>query len=358
MATPICYSRRALLATASMLLMSSCATPVSGGVYVAGLDTREPSLIGSPAGSPVWSPDGQDLIWSTEQGIQTWKSATDAREQLTADVVAGLPAYAPQGDQIAYFHAPESELILFNPRTRSVELRLDARAPGTTAPLAQMLSLGGPSWSPEGRQLAFTCWDGAGDEICVLNVLNGLVTQLTKLSEELSGRTAAGGRQNATSNMGPPAWSPDGASIAVAAYPERRGGASGLFVIDVAKGSARRLSDLQPNSKITWEADSGAVLFSAPSPDRSDVFRVDAEGRSQSVLTASRSDSARNPALLASGDIAAASSDGAIVVIRNQQEVERIYVEGLHADYPAAHPEREEFSFVAEPDLIPNYRAS
>jgi Tol biopolymer transport system component len=146
--------------------------------------------------------------------------------------------------------------------------------------------------------------------------------------------------------------------IAVAAYPERRGAASGVFVIDVAEGSARRLSDMLPNSRITWMADSSAVLVSATARDRSDVFKIAIDGSSPVNVTASQPGSSRNPALLANGDVIAASSDGAIVVLRDKGEVGRVRVEGLLADFPAAQPGGTEFSFEAGPDLIQNYRAS
>jgi TolB protein len=264
-------------------------------------------------------------------------------------------AYSPLGDQLAFLRLSVPELVIVDTRTWFVTLRVDARAPGTSLPMSQMLSFGGPSWSPDGEKLAFVCWDGAGDEICILDIRNGLAHQVTRLSEDLGGQVAAGERVRATSNIGPPAWSPDGATIAVAAYPERRGAASGLFVIDVAKGSARRLSELQPNSRITWLANSSAVLFSATFPDRSDVLEVAVNGRASVNVTESLPGSFRNPDLLDNGDVVVANSDGAIVVIRDQREVARVRVVGLAADFPAARPGGTEISFQAEPDLVRGY---
>lgn len=351
-------SRRKFIAAASILLATSCTASGVSGVHVSGLDSPEPRRVGTPPGPPVWSPDGDSLIWPTERGIEHWNAADGNHELLVPDGIAGLPAYSPDGRQIAYVRFPDPQLVVFGVEARRVDRRIDARSPATTAPMPQILDFGGPSWSPDGRQLAYSCWDGAGDEVCVVNVATSEVTQVTRLSEELRSQIAAGNAPNATSNMGPPAWSPDGTMIAVAAYPERRGAANGLFVIDVARGSARRLSELQPNSVVTWAADSSAVLFSAQSGDRSDVFMIPLAGGAPANVTEAQSGSSRNPAFLAGGRMVAASSDGAIVVLRGNSADGRIHLEGLFADFPATRPGRNEISFLAAPDLIQNFRAT
>ena len=351
-------SRRSILATAGILFSTACTSTARTGVYNVDLDDPAPTLIGETPGPPVWSPDGETLVWPTERGVEIWDAATRERELLVADSIAGLPAFSPDGSVVAYVRSQNPELILFNVADHRVEQRIDARSPGTPSETTQVLDIGGPSWSPDGRQLAFSCWDGAGDEICVLEVATSEVTQLTRLSEEFRTHIAAGDAPNATANMGPPAWSPDGARIAAAAYPERRGAASGLFVIDVEKGSARRLSDLQPNSVIVWAANSDAVLFSAMSRDRSDVFQVSLAGGAPTNVTRNLAGVSRNPALLADGDIVAATGDGAIVVLNGGRQSGRIHLAGVVSGFPAARPGRNEISFVATPDLIQSYRAT
>lgn len=304
----------------------------------------------------MWTPNGESLVWAIEHGIEMWHAGSGAHELLVADSIAGLPAFSPDGDRVAYIKISDFEFVLFSIMDRRVDLRIDARAPGTTRAMSEALHLGGPSWSPDGKQVAYLCWDGAGDEVCVLDVGSGQVSQLTKLSEDLKSRTAAGEALNATSNMGPPSWSPDGVRIAVTAYPERRGAASGLFAIDVAGGRAYRLSDLLPNSVISWTADSSAVVFSATSNEKSDVILVSADGGTPENVTRAQTGSWRNPVFLANGDIAVSSSEGAIVVLRDKREFGRVSVSGLFADYPATRPGSSEISFQATPNIIPSYR--
>ena len=127
-------------------------------------------------------------------------------------------AWSPDGRQIAYveIHMPElgSPLYVVN-------------ADGTgkhrlTRPL--MVDLGGPSWSPDGRTLAFT---GLGAEIYTVHA-DG--TRLRKLTRSPGWNFF-------------PDWSPDGRRILFASG---RDGGTDLFVMN-ADGSGQRNLTHTPN---------------------------------------------------------------------------------------------------------------
>jgi Tol biopolymer transport system component len=223
------------------------------------------------------------------------------------------------------------------------------------APLALQV-LGGPSWSPDGERLAFVCWDGTGDEICVVDTDGTRRRQVTRIAAREGANTAdAQDFMPAAANVGPPAWSPDGMSLAVAAYPERRGAASGVFVVDLERGTARRISSLLPTSEISWYPDGAALLFSAVEKGRSDAIRATVGYTSTTKLTASLPEGARDPVLSADGQRVAVSSGAAIVVLDHDGNMQSLDELGLRGRYPAWNADGNSIAFAASPDPIAVY---
>jgi Tol biopolymer transport system component len=250
----------------------------------------------------------------------------------------------------------QQDLVVIDASTGEQRLRTPVRnrADGP-APLA-LLVLGGPSWSPDGARLAFVCWDGTGDEICVVDVDGTRRRQVTRIAAREGANTAdAQDFLPAAANVGPPAWSPDGMSLAVAAYPEKRGAASGVFVVDLERGAARRISSLLPTSDISWYPDGTALLFSADEKGRSDAIRAKVSNASATKLTASMPEGARDPALSADGQHVAVSSGGNIIVLDLDGDMRSLNELGLRGRYPAWSADGDSIAFAASPDPIAVY---
>jgi Tol biopolymer transport system component len=318
------------------------------GIYLLAGGSDEPEWMGEDAGIPVWSPDGGELAWASEDGLMVASLESGQTRVLKQLHVVGRPAWSPKGDAIAFVEDGAASLVLANSATGKVLLETPVSTQSVGQKAKELLALGGPSWSPNGARLAYVCWDGAGDELCVMNADGTDARTVTKLEPASNAPGAA------SSNVGPPAWSPDGATIAVAAYPERRGAAAGVFLIDLDQGTARRIAKLLPNSEITWTADGEALVFSALEKGRSDVWRVDVNSSESAKLTADLVKGGRNPALSPDGTELAVASGAAIIVLSGPDVNRQIDMHGLRGMTPAWSPSGQ-IAFAAVPNPIQTY---
>ena len=188
--------------------------------------------------------------------------------------------------------------------------------------------------------------------MCVVGADGSGLRQITRVAPAGDGAGFAG------AHLGPAVWSPDGALFAVAAYPERRGAASGVFVVDPQRGSSNRVSELVPSSALIWGSDGDAVVFAATSDGRSDVFQVETADGEVHNLTSSLAQPARDPALAPQGGRLAVASGGAIVVFAAGTASPDLTVRAandLRASQPAWSADGETLAFTASADPITTY---
>lgn len=329
---------------------------VESGVFVALPEQAAPGWIGASAGSPAWSPTADSVVWGGEDGL--FLKALSAREptRLYESAVVGKTAWSPDGMTLAFIDRNRASLVVMDAASGIVQFNEPvSRNVGGSVPFS-LLTLGGPSWSPDGSLLAFVCWDGAGDEICVIQTDGSNRRQVTHLEpSEVDVNSGAAPFVPAESNAGPPSWSPDGAFLAVAAYPERSGAPRGVFVIDLQLGSARRVSSVVPNSAISWFPDGDSVLFSATQEGRSDALRVAVKELGEERMTAQLPAGARHPALASGGGRLAVESGGEIVVLDRQDIRQEIAVTGLYATEPAWNRDGTAIAFAAVDNPITSY---
>ena len=134
-----------------------------------------------------------------------------------------------------------------------------------------------PSWSPDGKRIAFTSsgtMDAADGpwQIYVMDADGGNKPRLAN--------DAVGGRE--------PSWSPDGQHIAFVSF--RDGFGEGIYVMDADGQNEQRLTDnLSHEWSPSWSPDGERIAFVSLRDGNRDIYVMDADGKNQRRLT-------RNPA--------------------------------------------------------------
>ena len=226
-----------------------------------------------PTTDPAWSPDGRRIAFTRNE--DTGESTTFTHDdvfvmdadgsdvrQLTPDKEGrslSQPTWSPDGRQLAYV---DGESVQSAVPSRYGDLFVIADDGSgtrrlTTGPVSD------PDWSPDGREVTFVRGKNlsspteANDDIHVLNLATGAARQLT--------RTGPGTYEAA------PAWSPDGSRVAFV----RWSGAwdlSGMASVNVVNrdGTGERLVVEYPNfgnspHALAWSPDGSTIAFETPS---------------------------------------------------------------------------------------------
>ena len=172
--------------------------------------------------SPSWSPDGSFIVFMSNRSnseFDLFKMNADGTgvEQLTRGGANSSPEVSPDGSSVAYHNGRDVHIL--NLQTRQIR-RI------TYEPLNGMH----PTWSPDGRRLAFMTWRNGRTEI--------FTSTADGSNQELLVRMPSGDAVD-------PRWSPNGDHIA---FVHVTGGAEAssqqrvIFVVDVKTRRLNRVS--------------------------------------------------------------------------------------------------------------------
>ena len=176
--------------------------------------------------APTWSPDGKKIAYHTYSPVPDWavyaNTPGDGEPERVVEsgvYTGGFPAWSPKGTEIAFVGGKRTEL-----RIRIINLK--TREQKTFLPEIQEGHMYYPTWSPDGKKLAFSLWQH--DWGFSVHVVSRNGKKLNEIFRDVNGMLA---------------WSPNGRELL---YKKTVGGEKQLFKINLDSRIETPLTPLGP----------------------------------------------------------------------------------------------------------------
>jgi TolB protein len=219
--------------------------------------------------SPSWAPRGDALLFTSYRDGRPRLYEVNLESMRLRRVLGGSGfvvggQFSPDGGAIAVSREEtrgNSEILLVSP-TGDV-LRVLTRDRGIDV---------SPTWSPDGRRVAFCSSRGGTPQIYVASLDSGRIERVTFK-----------GSYNTS-----PSWSPQGEKIA---FTGRVAGRFQLFVVDLASKAVAQVTNAAGDSTdASWSPDGRYLVFSSTRRGREEIYLSDWQGRAPRRLIATTGD--------------------------------------------------------------------
>jgi Tol biopolymer transport system component len=279
-----------------LLLAASCATgtpPVRNGriaftamadghlqIFTAnaiGADRLQLTTTGDN-GFPSWSHDGRAIVFSSNRAgaFEIYSMDAGGTNQRPLPITGAgdkvTPRLSADGTKLAFtvLDATVGHPEIWIASGRGADpVRLTYTPPAASGPTWSLL----PSFSPDGRRIAYASTRSGSTQIWVMNADGSNQTQLTR------GLGADSPDANA------PDWSPDGRRIAFWSGFETRYGE--IWTMSADGSDARRLT-VQPapvsSDNPMWSPDGAQILFDTSRSGTPEIWMMNADGSGQRML--------------------------------------------------------------------------
>ncbi len=232
-----------------------------------GSGLRSATSNGSINSFPSWSPDGQEIVYTSYRyrnrpHLFMLTRGRKSPGRILRNMNSGAPLYrgvhSPAGDLLALVMSLDGATEILTVRRDGKGLRRLTRN--------RIIDVS-PSWSPDGKRIAFVSDRAGGPQVYLMDRDGGNVKRIT-----------FNGSYNAA-----PDWSPDGRWIA---YESRVGGQFDIWLIDPeTKSSYPLVTHPRSDEHPTWAPDSRKIAFSSTRRGRADIYQIDLNGENLQRIT-------------------------------------------------------------------------
>ncbi len=185
-------------------------------------------------------------------------------QRFAAHHVADLVYEALTGERGAF--ATRIAFVVANRTANSLQVS-DSDGHGAKTILATNDPIMSPSWSPDGKKLAYVSFEGDQPAIYVQNVESGSRRKLTSFK----------------GINGAPSWSPDGSRLAVTLSKD---GDPDIYVLYASGSGLQRITESPGiDTESSWSPDGNSLIFTSDRGGTPQIYRVSAAGGAPARLT-------------------------------------------------------------------------
>jgi len=223
---------------------------------------------------PIFSRDGRTIVFQSPRGqaegeVDLWTMQIDggAPRRLTSTPgFDGVPAQSPDGRTLAYQHGvKQGEGWHWEIHVMDADGGRD-RALTKNAWSSQV-----PVFTPDGRRFVFFANPSGHDRLFLMDVATRKVAPLAAPRASAAAPTSVVDYDDQV-----PSFSPDGRFVA---FTSTRDGGRDLYRVEVATGSVLRLTTgFDVWSQASWSPDGKTILFSAKQKDVDEIFSIASGG--------------------------------------------------------------------------------
>ena len=215
---------------------------------------------------PSFSPDGTLIAFASsrddENGLKLFLMNSDGTNQKVLIDHPGYalsPKWSPDGKMLIFYANWDGHFQLY-----TADIATGNYTPFLSTANVDYL----PSWSPNGREVAFTSQRGSSEQIYILN-------------QDKSETAISSGPEWAWRAY----WSPDGTKIAYFKWTSSHGD---IFVFDINKNVTTQLTSTNDHAEQnpSWSPDGTQIYFEADStPSLISIYRMNADGSNVEQIT-------------------------------------------------------------------------
>jgi TolB protein len=220
--------------------------------------------------SPAWNPAGDHLVYATfgiGSRIITTDLATGQAKTLQGEIrntQLTTPIYAPDGNSVVYTRSDDdSYSTIWRISLAGGAPQLIERGKGIS---------GSPSFSPDGRRIAFTTDRLNHNEVYIIDSDGANPVWITQIAGDL----------NEELYRAEPDWSPDGVTVA---FQSRVSGRFQLMTVNLRDNSSKLLTDAGENESPSWAADGRHIVFTSSRSGSGQLWIMDTQSGVTRQLT-------------------------------------------------------------------------